>query len=95
MSSGEPLEGRKEPQAREVESSGMNRVQDDASSGSHEHHGTAEKVVHADGTVDYIDHHAIGGEREIMPKGYFRSPQFIGTVTVRQALSLPSAALCN
>lgn len=40
------------------------------------------KVVHADGTIDYIDKNAIGGEVNVMPDGYFRSPQFIGTVAV-------------
>lgn len=38
------------------------------------------KKVHADGTVDLIDAHAIGGAVEEMPKGYYYSPQFIGTV---------------
>jgi hypothetical protein len=41
------------------------------------------KKVHADGTVDLIDAHAIGGAVDEMPKGYYYSPQFIGTVTVR------------
>lgn len=45
--------------------------------------GTTAKVLHADGTIDYVDTSALGGELETMPKGYFRSPQFIGTVTVR------------
>lgn len=40
------------------------------------------KKVHADGTVDLIDAHAIGGNVEEMPKGYYYSVQFIGTVTV-------------
>ncbi|KAF2190996.1 trichothecene efflux pump [Zopfia rhizophila CBS 207.26] len=39
------------------------------------------KKVHADGTVDLVDAHAIGGAAENMPKGYFWSLQFIGTVT--------------
>ncbi|KAH6876422.1 trichothecene efflux pump [Thelonectria olida] len=43
----------------------------------------AEKVVHADGTVDYLDAKAVGGDVEQMPKGYFRSAQFIGTVTAQ------------
>ena len=41
------------------------------------------KKVHADGTVDLIDAHAISGAVEEMPKGYYYSPQFIGTVVVR------------
>jgi hypothetical protein len=44
-------------------------------------HVEAVKTVHADGTVDMVDTHAIGGELEEMPKGYFRSVNFIGTVT--------------
>jgi hypothetical protein len=41
------------------------------------------KKVHADGHVDLVDAHAIGGNLEDMPKGYFWTPQFIGTVVVR------------
>ncbi|KAJ2906561.1 trichothecene efflux pump [Zalerion maritima] len=37
----------------------------------------------ADGTVNYVDKHAIGGDLEGMPKGYYRSPQFIGTVVAQ------------
>lgn len=48
-----------------------------------ENDGVRAKVVHADGTVDYVDAQAIGGELESMPRGYFMSPQFIGTVVVR------------
>ncbi|KAF2500435.1 fungal trichothecene efflux pump [Lophium mytilinum] len=40
----------------------------------------AVKKVHADGTVDLVDTHAIGGAMEEMPKGYYYSPQFMGTV---------------
>lgn len=47
-----------------------------------ENDGLTAKVVHADGTIDYIDAQAIGGDLETMPRGYFRSPQFIGTVVV-------------
>ena len=43
------------------------------------------KKVHADGTVDLIDAHAIGGAVEKMPKGYYHSPQFVGTVVVRSS----------
>jgi hypothetical protein len=43
-------------------------------------HVEAVKTVHTDGTVDMVDTHAIGGELEEMPKGYFRSVNFIGTV---------------
>ncbi|KAL3477273.1 fungal trichothecene efflux pump [Aspergillus californicus] len=38
------------------------------------------EVVHTDGTVDYVDVRAIGGEMQDMPKGYFRSLPFLGTV---------------
>lgn len=38
--------------------------------------------VHVDGTVDLIDTNAIGGDLDQMPKGYYYSPQFIGTVVV-------------
>ena len=41
------------------------------------------KVVHTDGTIDYIDAKAIGGDIEELPKGYFLSPSFIGTVTAQ------------
>lgn len=44
--------------------------------------GNRAKVVHADGTIDYVDTHALGGEAKEMPSGYFRSAQFIGTVAV-------------
>ncbi|KAL4926323.1 trichothecene efflux pump [Aspergillus undulatus] len=41
---------------------------------------SVQAVVHTDGTVTYVDVHAIGGEMEDMPKGYFRSLPFLGTV---------------
>lgn len=43
------------------------------------------EVICADGTVGYLDSRIVGGELESMPKGYFRSFSFIGTVTVRAA----------
>jgi hypothetical protein len=43
---------------------------------------TVVEAVHTDGTVDYVDAHAIGGDISAMPEGYYRSPQFIGTVVV-------------
>lgn len=46
------------------------------------------KKVHADGHVDLVDAHAIGGALEEMPKGYFWSLQFIGTVIVRPPQAL-------
>lgn len=47
----------------------------------------ARAVVHTDGTVNYVDEHAIGGDVQDMPKGYFRSLPFLGTVLVRPRLS--------
>lgn len=49
-----------------------------------EHMGDVDVVqtLHTDGTVDYVDTHAIGGDLNNMPPGYFHSVQFIGTVTV-------------
>lgn len=55
----------------------------DASSSSHIENVHVVKKVHADGHVDLVDTHAIGGAAEDMPAGYFWSVQFIGTVTVR------------
>ncbi|KAK0386037.1 hypothetical protein NLU13_5874 [Sarocladium strictum] len=45
--------------------------------------GTTAKVLHADGTIDLMDVKAIGGDVDAMPEGYFRSPQFIGTVAAQ------------
>lgn len=50
------------------------------SASDHTQHVEAVKTVHTDGTVDLVDTHAIGGELEEMPKGYYRSLNFIGTV---------------
>jgi len=49
-----------------------------------EHMGDVDVIqtLHQDGTIDYVDTHAIGGDLEKMPPGYFYSVQFIGTVTV-------------
>lgn len=43
----------------------------------------ARAVVNTDGTVNYVDENAIGGDMQDMPKGYFRSLPFLGTVLVR------------
>ncbi len=40
------------------------------------------KNVHADGTIDLVDAHAVGGEFQDMPKGYYTSISFIMTVVV-------------
>jgi hypothetical protein len=50
------------------------------SSTGHADHIEAVETVHTDGTVDMVDAHAIGGDLNEMPNGYFRSVQFIGTV---------------
>jgi len=56
-----------------------------------EHMGDVDVIqqVHADGTVDYVDTHAVGGDLRQMPDGYFTSIQFIMTVVVRM-VQLPS-----
>jgi len=73
----------KEPGTRHVESHSINDVTQVL-----ENDGTTAKVVHADGTIDYVDAHALGGEADVMPKGYFRSPQFIGTVMAQCLASI-------
>jgi hypothetical protein len=40
------------------------------------------KRTHADGTVDLIDAHAIGGDLDEMPAGYYLTPNFICTFLV-------------
>ncbi|CVK90787.1 uncharacterized protein FMAN_09025 [Fusarium mangiferae] len=40
----------------------------------------AEEIIMADGTVEYVDKYALGDELDRMPNGYYRSPQFIGTL---------------
>ena len=40
------------------------------------------QTVHQDGTVDYVDTHAVGGDLAQMPEGYYQSIQFVGTVIV-------------
>jgi len=42
----------------------------------------AVKTKHEDGTVSFAGRAALGGGLEEMPKGYFRSVQFVGTVVV-------------
>jgi hypothetical protein len=44
------------------------------------------QIEHQDGTIDYIDAQAIGGDLSQMPPGYFHSVQFIGTVTVSSSI---------
>ncbi|KAF5691445.1 trichothecene efflux pump [Fusarium denticulatum] len=34
----------------------------------------------ADGTIEYVDKNAFGDELGLMPNGFFRSPQFVGTL---------------
>ena len=40
------------------------------------------KRVHQDGTVDFIDAHAVGGDLDEMPAGYYVTPNFIFTFIV-------------
>lgn len=40
------------------------------------------KQVHIDGTVDLVDTRAIGGDVENMPRAYFYSVSFLGTLLV-------------
>lgn len=47
------------------------------------------KRIHADGTVDLIDAHAIGGDLDEMPVGYFLTPNFICTFLVSKTTSKP------
>ncbi|KAL4951852.1 fungal trichothecene efflux pump [Aspergillus filifer] len=58
----------------------MAQVDSGGSDASKQENPSARAVVHADGTVTYVDVQAIGGEMEDMPKGYFRSLPFLGTV---------------
>ncbi|WKT47637.1 MFS transporter superfamily [Fusarium oxysporum f. sp. vasinfectum] len=43
----------------------------------------AEEIIMADGTVEYVDKNAFGDELNRMPNGYYRSPQFIGTLAAQ------------
>ncbi|KAK7421279.1 hypothetical protein QQZ08_009995 [Neonectria magnoliae] len=47
-----------------------------------------EKVVFADGTIEYVDKHALGGDFEDMPVGYYKSPQFLGTLAAQCLASI-------
>lgn len=78
MSSGAQSEHEpKEPGTRHVEAGSAHDVAQVL-----ENDGVTAKIVHVDGTIDIVDAHTLGGELDVMPKGYFTSPQFIGTVTV-------------
>jgi hypothetical protein len=48
------------------------------------------KRVHQDGTVDLIDAHAVGGDLDEMPAGYYVTPNFIFTFLVSRFLSQPT-----
>ncbi|ROT41715.1 trichothecene efflux pump [Sodiomyces alkalinus F11] len=50
--------------------------------------GEVARVVHTDGTVDLIDAKAIGGDLEVMPKGYFLSANFICTLIAQCLASI-------
>lgn len=63
---------------------------EDASSTTHvedKNTGVVRKV-HADGHIDLVDSHAIGGHVDDMPRGYFWTPQFIGTVVATCTASI-------
>jgi hypothetical protein len=45
-------------------------------------------TLHQDGTTDLVDARAVGGDVDEMPKGYYRSWQFIGTVTAQCLASI-------
>jgi hypothetical protein len=55
-------------------------VEKSESSADHLEEVNVVKKIHADGTINLVDTHAIGGALEEMPKGYYWSVQFIGTV---------------
>lgn len=62
---------------------------------SHSHHvddADVVKTAHLDGTVDLVDRRALGGALDEMPKGYFWSVHFIGTVLV---CCQPTNLLCS
>ncbi|KAF4465823.1 trichothecene efflux pump [Fusarium albosuccineum] len=48
----------------------------------------AEKIVFADGTVEYVDKNALGGEVDKMPMGYYTSFQFLGTLAAQSLASI-------
>ena len=57
-----------------------NQVEDPATQSHHGIH--VVKRVHQDGTVDLIDAHAVGGDLDEMPAGYYVTPSFIFTFIV-------------
>ena len=46
------------------------------------------KRVHQDGTVDFIDAKAVGGDVEELPAGYYLTPNFIFTFLVSNSFAL-------
>jgi hypothetical protein len=48
--------------------------------------GSANKIIMADGTVEYVDKNALGDELNQMPYGYYWSPQFLGSLAVSQII---------
>lgn len=70
----------KEPKSRHSE------IENKVTSDVHFQDEKVTKVTHADGAIDYIDIKAVGGDYAMMHRGYFRSPQFLGTLTVRRDL---------
>ncbi|CAM1501738.1 Fc.00g037220.m01.CDS01 [Cosmosporella sp. VM-42] len=74
-----------EKQAQKVQTNATDGQDDPRLSNSN---GSTEKIVFVDGTVEYIDTNALGGEVERMPAGYYKSPQFIGTVAAQCLASI-------
>ncbi|KIW08472.1 uncharacterized protein PV09_01374 [Verruconis gallopava] len=56
-----------------------NQVEDNLAAPPSEHGIHVVKRVHKDGTVDLIDAHAVGGDFDEMPAGYYLTPNFIFT----------------
>lgn len=54
--------------------------------------GSAFKAVHVDGSVDYINRKALGGNIKKFPDNYFLRPQFIAVLVVSQ---LPNTMICS
>lgn len=48
--------------------------------------GSANKIIMADGTVEYVDKNALGDDLHQMPYGYYCSPQFLGSLAVSQTI---------
>ncbi|KAF9768778.1 hypothetical protein IL306_013874 [Fusarium sp. DS 682] len=56
--------------------------------GNHQSTINSEKIIMADGTVEYVDKNVLGDELHRMPNGYYRSPQFLGTLAAQCLASI-------